>query len=236
MATLTRKKQQILDREHELLAVARKLIVEDGYHGLSMDRIAESMLISKGTVYNHFECKEEIIIALAAQTLKLRAELFQKAALFRGRSRERITAVIRANEYFFDSAPDHFQFEQMLKIESIWEKTSEKRRNNIRSSEMRCMAVVSGIVRDAIASGELKLPESEEPEDVVFGLWSLAFGGQSIMASSSSLEELGVSDPSTSLRNQLQRILDGYRWQPLSEKLRMPELLRRIDREVLEHE
>ncbi len=35
------------------------MIVRDGYHGLSMDRIAEALEYSKGTIYQHFSCKKK---------------------------------------------------------------------------------------------------------------------------------------------------------------------------------
>jgi curli biogenesis system outer membrane secretion channel CsgG len=41
--TLTRKQREIQGREGRILEVARTMIVEDGYHGLSMDRIAEAL-------------------------------------------------------------------------------------------------------------------------------------------------------------------------------------------------
>ena len=70
---------------------------------MNMDRIAEEIKSSKGTVYNHFGCKEEIIIAIAVQTMEKRAVLFQDAAQFKGGSRQRILAVGHANSYFFQN-------------------------------------------------------------------------------------------------------------------------------------
>jgi len=233
MQTLTPKQQEIRNRELRILEIARRMIVSQGYHGLNMDRIAEEIESSKGTVYNHFGCKEEIIIALAVQTMEKRAELFHAAAEFKGRSRYRMLAVGRANRYFFERFPDHFRFEQMLRIDSIWEKTSEKRRMLIKSCEMKCMAVVSGIVRDALASEDLHLPAESTPEDLVFGLWSISLGAQSIMVSSESLSDLGVQDPSQALHMHIQHLLDSFCWQPLSDQFDYTALAARIDQEVL---
>lgn len=212
----TLKKQQIRDREERILGIARQQVLSQGYHGLNMDRIAEQIGVSKGTIYNHFRCKEEIIIALAVQNMEKRVELFRTAAEFRGTSRQRMFAVARANSFFFQTYPDYFRFEQMLRIDSIWEKTSEKRQFLIRSCEMRCMTMVSGIVRDAVASGDLELPGGTTPEDIVFGLWAISLGAQSIISSSESLAELGVRAPTVTLMDQIQRLLDSFGWQPLS--------------------
>ena len=90
MSTASPKKREIIDREARIRQIARPMIIKNGYHGLNMDRIAEEMQLSKGTIYNHFSCKEEIIIALAIESAEKRREMFQQAAQFRGRSRFRI--------------------------------------------------------------------------------------------------------------------------------------------------
>lgn len=233
MKTLTPKQQEIKKREDRILSIARKRVIDDGYHGLNMDRIAEEIGASKGTIYNHFSCKEEIIIALAVQTMQKRLQLFQDAAQFKGASRHRMYALANANGFFFQHYPDYFRFEQMLSIDSIWEKTSAERRNLVKSCQMNCMAVVSGIVRDGIASEDLCLPPQTTPEDLVFGLWSISLGAQSIIASSDSLLDLGVKNPNETLTLHLHRILDSFGWNPLSNDFDYTSLESRIVQEVL---
>src|SRR5262249_55817619 len=143
--TLTRKQREVHDREARILDLARSMIVEDGYHGLSMDRIAEAMEYSKGTIYQHFSCKEEIVIALLNQTMERRLDLFRRAAAYRGGSRERITAIGVAAELFFQLYPDHLHTEQTIRVSSVREKTSEQRRLCLESCEARCSEVVRGV-------------------------------------------------------------------------------------------
>ena len=58
------------------------------------------------------------------------------------------------------------------------------------------MAMATGIARDAIASGDLELPEGIEPEVLTFGLWSMSFGTYAIMAAEGDmLPHLGVKNP-----------------------------------------
>ena len=47
-------------RQTAILDVARKIFRERGYLGLNMDRVAQEMKVAKGTIYQHFSCKEEI--------------------------------------------------------------------------------------------------------------------------------------------------------------------------------
>lgn len=236
MNVLTPKKREIANRESKILSVARPMIVKEGYLGLNMDRVASKLKISKGTIYNHFSCKEEIVIALAIETMAKRTEMFRQAAQFRGCSRFRMLAIGDAAERFVRESPEHFQFEQILRLDSVWEKTSEKRRALIQACEMNCMGTVAGIVRDAIANGELTLPDKLTPEDLVFGLWSLTSGAYSIVLTSDSLESLGMSEPYETVRKHISVLLDGYGWTPLSPEYDRDEIIARVAVEVFGNE
>ncbi len=236
MNTLTRKQREILQREEDILELSRPMLIEGGYHGLNMDRIAAELEYSKGTIYKHFSCKEEIIIALAIETLEKRTDFFSRAAAFRGGSRERITAIGAGCELFVRLFPDHFEVEQIINSRSIWEKTSENRRNLMHTAESKCMHMVSGIVRDGIAQGDLQLPEGTTPEELVFGLWSLTFGAHSILSTGESLANLGIKEPFAAIRMNINHILDGCGWRPLFAEFDYKSLMQRIEDEVFPEE
>ena len=236
MSTQTRKQREIQEREQRILETAWPLLIEQGYLGLSMDRIAETLQYSKGTIYNHFSCKEEIIISLAIQTTERRTRLFERAAAFQGTSRERIHAIGTAATIFVQLFPDHFKLEHIIRSSSIWEKTSEKRRAIMRGCEQRCMGIVGGIVRDAIAQGDLTLDDGVTAEDLVFGLWSISFGAFSIITTSDQLVELGIRDPFQTFRQNVNRLLDGFGWSPLSANYDQEAVALRIQNEVFPDE
>jgi len=232
METLTPKKREILERENKILNVARPIIVKEGYHGLNMDRVAEKLQYSKGTIYNHFSCKEEIIIALAIQNISKRTELFRQAAQFKGCPRFRMMAIGEAAEQFVRRFPDYFLFEKILQLDSVREKTSEKRRSILQGCEMQCMSVVAGLVRDAIAAEDLTLRDNFTPEKLVFGLWALTTGAFSIIFTSDALQQMGLDDPFESVRDHSAAILDGHGWNPLSTEFDADKVLKKIRKEV----
>jgi AcrR family transcriptional regulator len=212
------------------------MVVREGYHGLNMDRIAETLEYSKGTIYNHFPCKEEIIIALAIRTMEKRTDMFQRASAFRGKSRERMVAIGAAAELFVRLYPDHFMIEHIVRTASIWEKTSAYRQNLMRSCEGRCMSIVGGVIRDAIAHGDLELPEGTTPEHVVFGLWSFSYGAFSTIATSDNLVQLGIADPYTAHWLNITKMIDGFGWRPLSTEYDYEQTRERIADEVFSDE
>jgi AcrR family transcriptional regulator len=236
MKTASRKQLEIDRREHDVLDVARQMVLAGGYHGLNMDRIARELACSKGTIYNHFSCKEEILIALANATMDKRSDMFERAAAFRGGTRERMTSVGVAQELFVALYPDHFKVEQIVRASSIWEKTSEKRREKLNAAEGRCMGITSGVVRDAIAYGDLDLADELSAEEVVFGLWSMGLGAFNLAFTSGSLQQLGVREPVDSLRKNYNALLDGLGWRPLSSDFDLDQLRERIQRDVFSEE
>jgi AcrR family transcriptional regulator len=192
------------------------------------------MEYSKGTIYQHFCNKEEIILALANQALEKRLSMFEQAAVWPGArcARDRMAAIGAAAEAFVDQYPQHFAVEQIVRSASIWEKTSKERRKFMHHCEGRCMQVVGGVVRDGIAHGDLELPADRSPEDLVFGLWSLNFGAYTILTSSDSLQENGIADPIAALRHNQNLMLNGYNWRPLSNEKDFDSTMDQAKREV----
>ncbi len=211
MQNITRKQREILERERQILALARPILVSEGYQSLSMERLAAEMEYAKGTLYNHFPNKEEIVAALAIESLELRKTLFEKAALMSAKSRERMLAIGCACELYAVRCSHHFAVEQMLRNAVIWQKSSPKRQELIRNCELRAMGVVAGVVRDAVASGDLELPHMS-PEEFVFGFWALTYGSHTLIATSPSLPDIGVANPVRAIRFHAWTLMNGYHW------------------------
>ena len=215
MSTLSRKQREIQEREERILEVAQEQLVQDGYHGLNMDKIAATLEYAKGTIYNHFPCKEEIMVALAVRVLEQRTEMFRHAAAWQGNSRQRLAAIGAAAEVFVQQYPHLFQLERLIGSASIWEKISETRKMQMQTSEQRCIEIIAGIVRDGVAANDLQLPAEMKPEHIVFGLWSMTLGAYSIIARNASLSELGIEEPYIAVRRQINATMDGLGWKPL---------------------
>lgn len=48
----------------EILATAKRMFIEQGYHGLAMRQISESVGVSKAALYYYFKDKEELFLAI----------------------------------------------------------------------------------------------------------------------------------------------------------------------------
>lgn len=63
MARLSEKKRALLESmmRESLFAAAKRLLEEEGWRGTTMERLAQEAGVSKGTVYNYFRDKREIL-------------------------------------------------------------------------------------------------------------------------------------------------------------------------------
>jgi len=98
MQAMTRKQREVANRHALFLDIARNVLHEEGFHLLSMERVAECAEYSKGTVYQHFSCKEEMLIQLCITSTTQLLALFQRAAGFDGSHRDRMMAVMHAHD------------------------------------------------------------------------------------------------------------------------------------------
>jgi AcrR family transcriptional regulator len=217
MEILTPKQREIRERESRILDIARPMVIDGGFATLSMDAIATELKTAKGTIYNHFRNKEEIVLALAIQAVECRLGLFNCAATMRGCPRQRVQAIGIACEVFTERYHEMFRIEQMVRHDAVWVKTSTKRQELLRNCESRCMHAVVGVVRDGIACGDLSGKHLPAVEDIVFGLWSLVYGGATLEFTSPSLSDVGIENSRRAIRRNCNALLDGLNWKPLYE-------------------
>ena len=217
MATVrkTPKKQEIEQREALLIETAGQILLSEGVDALSMERLAAELNTAKGTIYNHYPNREELLLAMSVRAVNKRQTMFDIASMSRGSARDRILAVAVACEIYVLYYPLHFTVESIVRHGSIWDCCSEKRRQLLHQREGQCVALVSGIIRSAIANGELALPPNMRPDELTLSLWALVYGAHIIDKTSPSLGELGIASTWQIVRLSTLHLLNGFNWQPL---------------------
>ncbi|HEX4864655.1 MAG TPA: TetR/AcrR family transcriptional regulator [Acidimicrobiales bacterium] len=76
---LTPERRRAMTREH-LLAAAAEVLARRGYHGATLDEVAQTAGFTTGAIYSNFSGKEELFLALAADREKKLIEAFFAAA------------------------------------------------------------------------------------------------------------------------------------------------------------
>lgn len=212
--SLSRKEREFLAREELILKHARRLLIEKGFQAWNMDQLAEAVEYSKGTLYQHFTSKEDLALGVATSALRQRADLFEKAAEFKGLTRERCRAIGFACCEFAVSCPDYFHVEMMLKSVSFWEKASQGRQQAHAFQGARCWRILNNIVVEAMALGDM--PRNRfAPEQATFALVSVTVGSH-LMSQEPQLQiQAGITRPLVAVRLNQDLICDGLGWKPM---------------------
>lgn len=233
MSTSIRKQREFRARENALLDVGRRLLIEQGYAGLTMDRVAEATEYSKWIVYQHFASKEDLVAALLIQSTEHRLELFAKARTFQGRSRERLLALGVADELFARRYPHAFRSEQIVHMADLGERASADRREAMDRQDDLIAGLTREIVEEAVAAGDLIIPAGQTPGHVVFNLLAMVVGVHGFMINRPRmLAGLVADDPLVALRSGCHVVADGLGWRPLGNEWDYEASYRRILREA----
>jgi AcrR family transcriptional regulator len=214
-----------------ILDHAQRLLLKGGFQNFNLDDLAQSVEYSKGTLYLHFKTKEDIALAVVTRAHKERADFFERGAQFKGTSRERMYAIGFACCHFASAYPDYFSVELMLKSNSFWEKVDPSSQHAYGMESARCFRAVHGIVTDAMEAGDL--PRGNlAPERIVLAIASTAMGSHIMGASSHAAILSGVNDSLRMLCQNVNILLDGLGWKPLSKDIDSNTLDSRIHREI----
>ncbi|MGH8018389.1 MAG: TetR/AcrR family transcriptional regulator, partial [Opitutaceae bacterium] len=227
----SRKKNHIAEREAQILRVAGEILASEGPNGLTMERVLARLDFSKGTLYSHFTCREDLLVAFQAQCYTEHYEFFARGALFRGRPRERFLATGIGSEIRHRLDPVRFS---PCTIDISVSAASERWRDAHAACLRENVGVFTGIVRDGIASGDL--PSNADPELIASSTWSLWIGAEHLYRSGMIFRDQEFDEFQLARDSMLATLLDGYQWQPLSSVHDYEEVRRRILTEVFRPE
>lgn len=237
MSPTSTKTEKLLAREQELIRTALEIMGREGAAGLTMDKVVARVPYSKGTVYNHFCSREDLLTAICNVGMERLAKRFSRAVRFQGTSRERLLAVHYA--YLLHALLDPIQFTLIIsaKTSSQIERTSQRRLNIHYQLEKQLMEPVFELVTEAIDNGDLVLPARMGRRQVVFCNWASCFGTISLLINNknSCSGRLGL-DIRNEVFSHANLLLDGLQWRALSTERDYETTLQRIESEIFPRE
>lgn len=150
------------------------------------------------------------------ETLRRQVEFFERASTFDGRARERVVALGQAEELYSRLYPHHYRTMQTIRVASQLERLTTSPHDHIKRCETRLLSLLLEQILEALRAGDLVLQGSQRPSELVFALWSLAFGARALMDTGVATRELGIRDGARVAREATDLLLDALRWMPLS--------------------
>ena len=228
--TVSRREREFQQREDAVVEAARQILQREGFEGVSMGRIADDLEYSRGTIYLHFLCKEEIILAVGIRAQQLRMSLMEQVLQMPGNARERFVA---AGEVIRVVSPRYTGGEMLIYMDGIREKVRPEFRERMFEYEGQLFMKGARIVQEAIDAGDLTLPGGLSAESFTYIHWANIYGAMCISNSGAPLDGLGVDDPREIAKTFGRTYLDALGWKPLSGEFDYRETMRRIYRNVI---
>lgn len=214
--------------EEDLLRTARHMIHDNGFHELTMASLAKASGYTRKTVYNHFANIEDAVVAVCLQSVTRRADLVSRAAQYRARARERIAGIASVARVLL---PHHLPHEVLLASIKI-DRVKDERRRRLQAQEERLFAVNAGVIRAAVASGDLDLPPTLSPEQLALTLLQIESGPVLRALRGFRVGGYSTEESLETFAYTLTVLLDDLGWRPLSTELDYPASIRRMWREV----
>jgi AcrR family transcriptional regulator len=155
------------DTKNKILKSAVKLFSKNNYHAVSMLEIANGAEISKGTLYWHFDSKEELFREIAVGGINYFNKLFEDIAQKNKNSHEKIREIVNC---VLESLVKHLGIMDVFRnnIELI----SRDFKDTIEAKHKKNIEIVARIVQQGIEKGLIK---DEDPTDVSTMILSVLF-------------------------------------------------------------
>ena len=110
-----RKEREKNHRIHEIIDAAEKIMFEKGYEKTTLVEIAAESEFSKPTIYNYFQSKEEIYLAVHTKGLKIRVDALNEAIDSKETWQDKLLAY---GETYFELAN---KYPEYIRLQVYWD-------------------------------------------------------------------------------------------------------------------
>lgn len=205
------KSTEFRNREELLLRLGRKLLVDHGFMGLQIESIASQTSSSRATVYKHFRTKEEFASKIVLDSARSRFAAIEKAHSFDGTTRERLLALLMAEEQFATQHPDQYPSELIVRVSGVLAATAPDTQASLNELDLGIRSLFSSLIEQALRQGDL--PTGCSAIELLDGIMAMCLGIQlwNWLGTNQRPSKVYALSPTS-----IQRLLDGYQWQPLT--------------------
>jgi TetR/AcrR family transcriptional regulator, cholesterol catabolism regulator len=138
-------------RRAEMVSVAARLFSERGYHGTSMQHLADSLGLLRGSLYAHIGSKQDLLFDVVDEGANRFLQRGARAARPEAPASERLRSFLVEHA---ETAIEHIESATVFLNE--WRYLSDGPRATIKAKRDAYEAIARGIISDGIAKGEFR--------------------------------------------------------------------------------
>jgi AcrR family transcriptional regulator len=186
------------ERTSQIISAAEGVFSKKGFAEARMDDIAEKTGLSKGTLYNYFKSKDDLIIAILDRIFQREFKAFEQIDLSTTSATDSIwlfiDTVVKDIKYFLRAMPIAYEFLAL----AFRNKTVQKA---LKVYVNRYMDILVPIIQSGIDSGEFKNVDAQE---VAVSMGAILEGTILLWVYDKSLVE-----PEANIRSGIKLLLEG---------------------------
>ena len=156
------RQEKRLEREQHILRCAWRAVADEGFLALKISDLAQSAEVSVGTLYAHFESKEDLIIAMAVDAWQAKLAYIERVSQLDISPAEKVVAIPIALFLFDRDNPVLFEAQQLAGVPSIWRKASITRHQSMLNLCGGFESQLMPLVEAAVHAGDFEAGESRE--------------------------------------------------------------------------
>jgi AcrR family transcriptional regulator len=174
MGTAERREREKQERRQGIIDAAERVFFSKGVKAASMDEIAETAEVSKGTLYLYFKSKEEIYLSINHRALKILRGMFEEVFAGTATGIEKVREIGRAYHEFSQSYPDYFEAMMHFDAEVVAMEEAGPLGLECHREGMAVLGLVAEAVRTGIADGSIR--SDLDPMKTAILLWAQTDG------------------------------------------------------------
>jgi len=169
MGTLERKIRERINRENVILDAAEKVFFSQGFDHSTMDDVAKTAELSKGSLYNYFKNKNELCIGIVGRSLRLLIQYMEKSLPGKISGLYKISLITKAFLIFKQENPEYYCALQSYKQHSGGCGMDSKFLNSSMDENRYINGLILDFVKEGIADGSIR--KTVIPEKTADALW-----------------------------------------------------------------
>ena len=151
----TTKREQRTASVDRILDAALSLIVSNGYHATTVDQIAQKAGLTKGGVYNYFQTKSEMLLALLQEIEGLIVDnMIERVAAATASSQDKLVAAIHTQGLLAANKAKYLLLFILVLME--FSGTGDPIEHRVRAIYKRFIETIEGIVEKGKSAGEFR--------------------------------------------------------------------------------
>jgi TetR/AcrR family transcriptional regulator len=172
MGTHERKEREKEHRREEILDAAQRVFFEKGLVVATMDEIAETAELSKGTLYLYYKSKEDLYLAVMMRGTELLFDMFAEVVKKGASVTETLIRLGDAYIEYFNNHKNYFRMLDFLQTPQFHKQVSEGMKQSCEALNQDIWDLVNNLLKRGIEEGTVR-PDLN-PVEVSIIIWSSA--------------------------------------------------------------